>query len=444
MSLRFSALPLAASVAAALGATVAHAKQSASTHDTQGLAAPTTWVVSDCSDDAFATNTLRFYATLAADNGDTIDVSACANSTITLTAGEIPIVQDDLTIQGDGSVTISGAGQNRIFNHSGSGRLTIDGLIVSDGYYAQTGDYQAVGGCIKSLGEVVLSHSTVTGCSVTSHSRPAYGGGIYTRGIAILESSVLSDNKAFSEGSGSAGGGVYASGGLLSKYSLIHGNSTAGGSSSIRGGGARVRGTATYIVRSTISDNYSGGYGGGLSLYGSAIPLILNSTISGNVAISKGAGLSTNTPDGPKVINSTIAFNHAGDDGGGVNANGSGNFEMQSTIVAKNVRGTASVPSDLSINFGMLTGADNLVMQTNVAPPGVISVTQDPLLMPLAFSGGVTPVHMLRAGSPALGMGNNQAGQTTDQRGAGYPRTTGAAVDIGAIQFDTIFLDGFD
>jgi len=33
-----------------------------------------------------------------------------------------------------------------------------------------------------------------------------------------------------------------------------------------------------------------------------------------------------------------------------------------------------------------------------------------------------------------------------DQRGDGYPRTTGAnaSVDIGAFQFDSIFADGFD
>src|SRR5207244_11746443 len=40
----------------------------------------------------------------------------------------------------------------------------------------------------------------------------------------------------------------------------------------------------------------------------------------------------------------------------------------------------------------------------------------------------------LRAGSPALGRGSNPAGLTTDQRGAGFPRTVGLATDIGAFE----------
>jgi len=43
-----------------------------------------------------------------------------------------------------------------------------------------------------------------------------------------------------------------------------------------------------------------------------------------------------------------------------------------------------------------------------------------------------------------LGVGNNNAMQPNDQRGDGYPRMTGATVDIGAVQFDTIFADDFD
>jgi hypothetical protein len=53
---------------------------------------------------------------------------------------------------------------------------------------------------------------------------------------------------------------------------------------------------------------------------------------------------------------------------------------------------------------------------------------------------------MLLPGSPAIGFGNNNGNRTKDQRGAGYPRTTGpsASVDIGAVQFDTIFVSGVD
>jgi len=49
-------------------------------------------------------------------------------------------------------------------------------------------------------------------------------------------------------------------------------------------------------------------------------------------------------------------------------------------------------------------------------------------------------------GSPAIGAGNNNGLYQVEQRGRGYPRTSGAAakVDIGAVQFDSIFFDDFE
>jgi len=41
------------------------------------------------------------------------------------------------------------------------------------------------------------------------------------------------------------------------------------------------------------------------------------------------------------------------------------------------------------------------------------------------------------AGSPAIDAGSNPLSLTTDQRGAGFPRTIGAGTDIGAYERDT-------
>ena len=90
-------------------------------------------------------------------------------------------------------------------------------------------------------------------------------------------------------------------------------------------------------------------------------------------------------------------------------------------------------------------GHDSLVVASNVAllPPGVITVTSDPKLGPLQSNGGPTPTHQLMIDSPAHNIGNNDAGSTLEQRGAEYPRTGGGSVDMGAVQFDTIFVDAF-
>ena len=91
------------------------------------------------------------------------------------------------------------------------------------------------------------------------------------------------------------------------------------------------------------------------------------------------------------------------------------------------------------------------MIASSLSPPDVITVTADPKLGPLQFNGGPTRTHALLPGSPALGVGNDNLishGFTTDQRGLGYPRTTGTGgnitTDIGAVEFDTIFLGRFE
>jgi len=78
----------------------------------------------------------------------------------------------------------------------------------------------------------------------------------------------------------------------------------------------------------------------------------------------------------------------------------------------------------------------------------------DPKLGPLQLNGGELLTHALLPGSPAIGAGNKDVvfppveTNANDQRGPGYPRATLIAgndsVDLGAVQFDTIFADAFD
>ncbi len=125
----------------------------------------------------------------------------------------------------------------------------------------------------------------------------------------------------------------------------------------------------------------------------------------------------------------------------------SGSVLLQSSILANNTAGANLDPADLLVVGAFVEGNDNLVMSANAPlPPGVVTVTADPLLGDLGANGGRTSTHALRQGSPALNRGNNSGGAMFDQRGIGYPRETGAAasVDIGAFQFDSIFAGSFD
>ena len=208
------------------------------------------------------------------------------------------------------------------------------------------------------------------------------------------------------------------------------------------------------MLASTVDHN-TASYGGGLSFRSATI--IANSTISGNTAHKLAAALySVNTNDSLTIANSTIAFNHAEANlpYGAVHfgsLSASSTLALQSSIIANNTAGAMDTPSDLSMMQPVLSGADNLVIASSLSPPGVITVTSDPHLGPLQFNGGTTRTHALLPGSPALGLGNHDAippGITTDQRGAGYPRTTGSGAnvttDIGAFEFDTIFSGHFE
>jgi hypothetical protein len=421
-------------------------------------APPTHWTVKNCSDGA--TDSLRdiIENPQKAQSGDTVDLdqlpALCnmVDSTITL-GSEITVNQESLTLQGptNGSVTISGAGLSRVFHHTGTGVFALNALTISDGYYHPAAA-SAYGGCIKSEGDLFLSHVLVSHCTAASDGGWAKGGGVHAMNVTLIASKI-SGNQAKDSGIPSLGGGIYSRFGTLAEYSEISTNKASNGTFDGQGGGLAARSGAT-LIASTVENNLAGD-GGGITVDGGPT-LILNSTISGNQSTT-GVGSAINAAYALTIANSTIAFNHQGNasEMGAIHfagAPGNDVLTLQSSIIADNTSGVASTPADIYIvpASGSLMGADNLVIASNVFDPSVITVTSDPKLGPLRFNGGRTRTHMLLPGSPALGEGNTtglpQTFSTNDQRGVGYPRTTGvgASIDIGAVQFDSIFADSFD
>jgi len=108
---------------------------------------------------------------------------------------------------------------------------------------------------------------------------------------------------------------------------------------------------------------------------------------------------------------------------------------LQSSIIANNKFDSCNSGGFLSDLTGLnatITGANNLIMGSTVAPAG--SLTADPLLEALTDNGGPTPTHKLGSDSPAIAHGNNSAGLTFDQRGPGHARTYAGTTDVGAYQ----------
>jgi hypothetical protein len=221
-----------------------------------------------------------------------------------------------------------------------------------------------------------------------------------------------------------------------------------------------IGGALTLILRempitidsTEISDNKvvlrPGVYSEGAGLYceedfGGTTPLtISNSTISNN---QSGSGSAIEAGCNLYLVNSTIVDNipspNIGPPDPGPDSDAvemifaEGKFNAESTLIAN-----PQVLADLFIYrgvHGLGVVSKSLILapesRTPPLPPDTI-VGVDPLLAALAYNGGPTRTHALLPGSPAIDAGSNPQGLNFDQRGTGFPRTFGAAPDIGAFE----------
>ncbi|MDE1961942.1 MAG: hypothetical protein KGH80_10110 [Xanthomonadaceae bacterium] len=399
-----------------------------------------TLIVTSCADDGSG-GTLRSVVSTAGE-GDTVDASALTCGAIALTGGAIPVYPDDLTLVGPGAkaLAVDGAGADRVFVHYGYGTLGLQDITLRNGSAVVAG-YRVTGGaCVISNGYVRLDHSTVSGCLAAGEG--AYGGAITARGVRLY-TSTLSGNTALGSHpnafTAAYGGGAMAYRGEVFLYaSTVNGNSATHAATDTHGsyctGGGIFSDLGGYAYRSTLSGNYSFGTGGGLATHAGFG--ISDSTIAGNTARYKtGGGVFARVFDSMRINNSTIAGNTAGISGAGIYFMGVANsLALQSSIVANDT--VAGANADIA-TMGAFTvaGSNNLVTAGagNVILPGD-TLRSDPRLWPLANNGGPTQTMGLLAGSPALGAGSNPNHYSNDQRGPGFPRTTGGLTDIGAFQ----------
>jgi hypothetical protein len=416
--------------------------------------------VTNCDDDG--AGSLRDAVQNIAVSGDTVDMAGLACSTITLTSGAIITGADDLTILGPGTdmngVTIEANYNSEIFIHLGVGTLTLEYMTVLNGGKYTTADANAPGGCIYSAGQVSLFDTGVKYCKAEAQGTgQALGGGVYAKvGVTAL-SSTIAGNTARGTSTRSSGGGVFTAGPVFAKYSWFRSNtaSVANFGAYGYGGGIWNAGDAT-ILNSTISGNFAGVVAGADLLgFGATQDIqIGNTTVTDNYSYHSnfGAGLYVGSP--AVVSNSTITGNEAVNPtntkyGAGLNIGNLSSTTIQSTILSANTLydGTTHLPDDLGVQgAGVLAGgANNLVGFSTVELPPDTIITADPGLGALSsLNGGPTPTMAPLTGSQAINHGNNVNNGKYDQRGPGYPRVIGANADIGAVESDTIFANGFD
>ncbi len=442
--------------------------------------------VTSCADDG-SPGTLRSVVALAHD-GDTIDMTQLACSTITLQQGQInPCDTSDLAIIGPGRdrLTIDGGGKSPIlfignlyygYNPAcsgGNGTFTLRDVTLAHGLsqpYAWNHYYQR-SACLSSLyGSTLLERVTITDCHsyfsnafdggavsavaltmidstiadssvrFLNDSWPARGGGALARSATLVRSTISGNSVIGS------GGGLYVGGNLVMVDSIVADNSSSATTSGYAapGGGVFVNGSTT-ILRSTIANNNTDGNGGGLFKADqadgtSAAFTIQNSTIANNRSLGTGGGLLSQWP--VTIANSTIAGNYSAL-GSALKIEshssyfGSSWVDFESAIIAGNSVGALAVyPADLGSDGALaIFGANNLVGDVAAGvtlPPNTLR--GDPQLLPLADNGGRTQTMAPAPGSPVIDAGSNLLGLVADQRGGGFVRVHGAAAEIGAYE----------
>jgi len=299
------------------------------------------------------------------------EINFSVNGTILLTSGEI-VVSDALTISGPGAsrLTVSGNGASRVFR----------------------------------LDSTTPKNVTINSMTITGGSASGNGGAILNQGGNLYVGSVrIVGNTATGEG-----GAVY------NQYNG-GGNELSIDSSEISGNSANKNGAIYFI-----------GY----------ILRIDNTTIANNTATDSVGAILLQFAEA-EIRNSTIAGNSA-NFVGGIQSQDSA-LTLESTILAGNTDSTGL--NDINRTGSGAVNASYSLFEEDVTATSVINGTNTanligaaPQLYPLGFYGGETRSMRPQPVSPVIGAGSNSQAWSFDQRGLGFPRDAGGAVDIGAIQ----------
>ncbi len=374
----------------------------------------------------------------AGSGSDLIDFDLPTSTTILLLAN-LPTITDTVLIRGPGPqwLTIDGGEFHRLleFRTSSGGWLGVEGLTLTNGLAADvdTGG----GGAFVGPGETAFFRRV----NFINNRSVGIGGGLAVDGGLPATSSSVTIVECYFAGNVSEGG-------------------TGGGGLATSNFYANAR-----VVRSTFFDNHdasAGGSGGAISIANSDLT-VESSTLTGNRANNNGGGIGAFMNNMSalairlNVIDSTITANQSEANGGTVGDGGgifmqasTGNqvwLKLQNSVVAGNLdSGTANQP-DLSCGSGsmMSIGGSSFVGSNegcdvffeagtpNAAGNfvGTNAFPLDPLLQPLAFHGGTTPVHHPEydPASPLIDQGAC-SGEIIDQRLQGNPLTSQRPVDV--------------
>jgi hypothetical protein len=276
-----------------------------------------------------------------------------------------------------------------------SNSVTIDASALAGGIWINGNHnsriFNVAGGTTVTLNSLTITNGYVIGDS---------GGGIQNGGTLTLSNCTLAGNST----DGSGLGGAINNFGTLT----LSGCTLAGNAASFAGAIQNI--ASCSLVNCTLANNTAAPYNGGAIHHEFGSLSVLQCTFSGNTA--GGVGGAIDNYLGQVTFTNSILANNSSED--------FYNWSGSSTVT---FAGTNIVTTFSNVSGG-----------TAITNGGIISA--NPLLGPLASNGGPTPTMMPQTNSPAINAGatSDAAGLAYDQRGPGFPRVIGLAVDIGAVE----------
>ena len=160
---------------------------------------------------------------------------------------------------------------------------------------------------------------TFSGGTVSGNSSGSVGGGIFAGGIGVDATDLTVTGTVFSGNTAAGSGGAVHAGGdgvILIKGVKVLGN-MAGNDD---GGGMFLESTSRITVSGSLfAGNHAGNYGGGLLLAGTGVRLVTGSSFLANSADNLGGGIFVqSSASAASILKSKVTGNIAGSFGGGI------------------------------------------------------------------------------------------------------------------------------
>lgn len=379
------------------------------------------------------------------------DVSFIGNAAVTQDIGGLSILPDSFDVSG-----------NCNFGQLRAVRMT-------DVYFEKNIAAQNRGGLRVGCGaNFTMTNVDFIANEVFGDTTASSGGNsaaqIHDMGNITLNNILINGNRTFA-GTISGGGNVFtvlgppSSGSVPAVYPLTSSLSATGlrvrdNWAQTFAPGVLLRANATgrnyEITNSSFTGNSSPNAPYGLFFETVGNYTVRNSTFSGNYSTGSGGpafGFNTLAPTGSLQVlieNVTSARNGPNASAFDVASYGGSTYSafitIRNSIFGQYQFGTGPSSNSYNSMTGLSYNYANSIFENATLPVGTcgsagIVCNVDAKLEGLNYNGGTpgTFTHALRPGSPALDAGTTVAA-ITDQRGAGFPRVIGSAVDIGAFE----------